>query len=113
MELNTFTGLETKQEKQITELKEQILTYQTGSMLAQTQLGELKKKIAELEGKLSKKDNKVYTYNISWGKTDPDHIRRQWEIIKPTLARQGYRVEVEKIKAGIFTSKVYYRYVKE
>lgn len=67
----------------------------------------------ELEGRLSKKEDKVYSYNISWGKAYPEHIRRQWEIIKPTLARQDYRIEVEKIKAGVFTSKVYYRYIKE
>lgn len=113
MKLNIHTGLETTYEKQIAELKEQLLTYQTGSMLAQTQLGELKKKIKELEGRLSKKEDGVYTYNISWGKEYPEHIRSQWESIKPILVRQGYRIEVEEIKAGVFTSKVYYRYIKE
>lgn len=113
MELDIHTGLKTTYEKQITELKEQLSTYRTGSVLAQSQMEGLKKKIEKLERKLSEKDNKVYTYIVSWGKEYPDHIRWQWEIIKPTLARQGYRTEVEKIKAGIFASKVYYRYIKE
>lgn len=57
--------------------------------------------------------NKKYVYKSYWGKEFPENVMRQWSIVKPYLEREGYRIEIVKVKMSILNSKIIYRFVEE